>query len=324
MNSTACCGAVALVASAAMVATTIGAGQDRPTFRAGVDLVTVDVTVRDGNRSVRGLSAEDFVLTDNGVPQTIDVVLTASLPIDVTIALDVSGSMAPLIDPIKAQARQAASLLGRDDRMRLLTFGDRVEVAAEFGAADVSATSISTTAALGGTRLYDGLAAALVTPRAGDRRHLVVAYTDGWDTLSAIGHADLETIARRSEAVLQIFVVMAAPEDPTPSAGAVSTLMRLDTRRRWRPPFDTTMWRPAEIARLTGGGFDRVLARSAASATLRRVLAEFREGYVIRYRAHGVAEPGWHQIAVTTRRPGRLEVRARAGYEARGSGLALR
>ncbi len=44
----------------------------RPLFRSGVDLVTVNVVVRDKNgQPVRGLTRDDFILTEDGRPQTI-------------------------------------------------------------------------------------------------------------------------------------------------------------------------------------------------------------------------------------------------------------
>src|SRR5579862_7790756 len=51
-----------------------------PQFRAGVDLVQVDVTVLDKNhRPVRGLTAADFTIIEDGKPQTI----AAFSPVDV-------------------------------------------------------------------------------------------------------------------------------------------------------------------------------------------------------------------------------------------------
>jgi VWFA-related protein len=46
--------------------------QPPPVFRAGAQLTVVDVTVRDSNgRALEGLTANDFSLTEDGVPQTI-------------------------------------------------------------------------------------------------------------------------------------------------------------------------------------------------------------------------------------------------------------
>src|ERR1051326_5311864 len=57
------------------------AQQPRASFRTGVDLVQVDVSVLDANRRpVHGLTAADFTLTEDGVPQTIDVVSEVNVP----------------------------------------------------------------------------------------------------------------------------------------------------------------------------------------------------------------------------------------------------
>ena len=46
--------------------------RDVPTFASKVDLVTVDAVVQDGKgRPVRGLTADDFTLLEDGKPQTI-------------------------------------------------------------------------------------------------------------------------------------------------------------------------------------------------------------------------------------------------------------
>ncbi len=56
------------------------ANQQPPTFRTGVDIVQLDVTVLDKERRpVKGLTAEDFTILDKGKPQPI----VAFSPVDV-------------------------------------------------------------------------------------------------------------------------------------------------------------------------------------------------------------------------------------------------
>jgi len=64
----------------------------RPTFRAAADAVTLPVSVRAADRPVDGLTLADFELLDNGVEQPIDSVSTEGVPLDLTVAVDTSGS----------------------------------------------------------------------------------------------------------------------------------------------------------------------------------------------------------------------------------------
>jgi VWFA-related protein len=58
-----------------------GQVQTPPTFRGGVDIVHLDVSVLDANRRpVRGLTPADFTVLDNGVPQTISVFSAVDVP----------------------------------------------------------------------------------------------------------------------------------------------------------------------------------------------------------------------------------------------------
>ena len=53
----------------------------RPLFRGGTDLVQVDVSVLDGKRRpVRGLTAEDFSILEDGQPREIQAFTEVYLP----------------------------------------------------------------------------------------------------------------------------------------------------------------------------------------------------------------------------------------------------
>ena len=59
--------------------------------------------------------------------------------------------------------------------------------------------------------------------------------------------------------------------------------------------------------RLDAGDFGKL------QATLKSVLGEFRQRYVIAYAPQGVAQDGWHALEVRVKKRG-LTVRARPGY----------
>jgi hypothetical protein len=92
--------------------------QQPPTFRADTAAVYVDVSVRDRlRRVVADLQASDFTVLDNGVPQKVVEISYAKRPIDVTVALDVSGSVSgPLLDRLRQGVTELAGDLRNVDR----------------------------------------------------------------------------------------------------------------------------------------------------------------------------------------------------------------
>src|SRR5258708_185849 len=71
-----------------------GGSARQTTFRSTTAVVSVSVSVKRGNAVVANLTAADFALTDNGVPQRVEAVSMESVPVDVTLFLDTSGSTA--------------------------------------------------------------------------------------------------------------------------------------------------------------------------------------------------------------------------------------
>jgi len=74
--------ALAVIASAAAgIVPTLRGQQPKPTFQASIDLVQLDVSVLDKDRRpVRGLTASDFVVREDGNPQKIEVFSEVELP----------------------------------------------------------------------------------------------------------------------------------------------------------------------------------------------------------------------------------------------------
>ncbi len=81
-----------ILAGAALGLATSTAGQ-QPTIRSMVDAMRVDVRVTGGSGAVRGLSARDFEVRDNGVIQRVDIVSYDQAPLRLLLALDVSASV---------------------------------------------------------------------------------------------------------------------------------------------------------------------------------------------------------------------------------------
>ena len=83
----------------------------QPTFRTGVDLVSVTAVVSDkGGRPVRELTRDDFQVFDDGEPRpVIEFWADDSAPLSLALLIDVSGSMR--VGTKLADARSAANLL---------------------------------------------------------------------------------------------------------------------------------------------------------------------------------------------------------------------
>jgi VWFA-related protein len=298
-------GRLAALGCVLLVSAALPPAQSRQVFKAGDVIVTVDAGVFDGARPVLGLNADDFELDDNGVRQTIEMVDIESLPLDLTLVVDTSGSVEPILEEIRAYVRDAADLLRLDDRIRLITFSG--EVRDVFGLQPAMAgVPVEAVIADGATALYDAAIAALMRTRAADRRQFVMVITDGFETNSGTTADDLIEVARRSDSVLQIFVAR-----PVGGAGAAARVG--DTRGYWLSSMEYNAGALGRAARLTGGALTEVATRHELPARFRMALEEFRTSVVLRYRPAGVTPGGWHNITVKVR-GGRYSVRARSGY----------
>jgi hypothetical protein len=98
----------------------------RPTFRTRADLVIVDVAVFAGDTPVHGLSADDFHVTDNGVSQRIELVSTETIPLDVLLVVDTSGSVADEAHRFWADVRKISAILRPGDGLGLMTFAAEI------------------------------------------------------------------------------------------------------------------------------------------------------------------------------------------------------
>ena len=280
------------------------AGRQEFVFRAGVDVVSVSVSVSDRNRPVAGLTGGDFQLSDNGVPQDITSTTVESLPVDVTVVLDTSGSVrGAALDRLKADIQQMSDLLQTNDRIRLITFDATAidAIGLQPGGARLPLDRIT---GGGATAFYHALGAALMMVPAPDRPQLVFGFSDGLDNVSFLSARRLADVAEYSSASMYIALVPPTPARPAIVGGRIVPQASSKVPNR--------DWLQAAALR-TGG----VLYEDASRlpATFRKVLDDFRTSYVLRYTPRGVTRAGWHDIVVNTTRRRNYDVRARKGYE---------
>jgi VWFA-related protein len=303
-------GAVFLCATALMAESVVGqqaappAQEPAPVFRASADVVSVEASVRRERRPVVGLTAADFTVLDNGVPQQITDVSYEKLPIDVTVLLDVSASVTgPVLDDLRRSLRQLRTDFGARDRLRLITFDMRMRRLVDFAdlasATDAALTSLG---AAGSSAVFDSLAVALTAAVPPGRRQLVVLFSDGQDSSSISDAETLLDVAKRSTPTVAVVLASASSKQP-------ASLLRSASR-----PGSLTVGALADqLASDTGGFVVGVTPGDNLSSTFRRVLELFRTSYVLYFTPRGVERQGNHTLDVRVK-DAKVEVRARRGY----------
>jgi len=310
----------ALIASALVVVGSpadarLAGAQSQPsaTFRSDASAVAVDVAVlHRTRRPMTGLKAEDFEVFDNGVRQQVQDVSYGKLPIDVTVALDVSYSVTgDLLDRLRRGVVQLMGDLGREDRLKLILFNMRVSRIVDF-TTDVKAVenAIRSATAGGGTSLLDAMSVALVSSSAPDRRQLIVVFTDGSDSSSTTSPDVIAAVAQRTRATLAF--VMPARPGATPAWGTSQGRSTL-TFNSERLADGSSAELFSTLARETGGSILPVGSDADFAATFRRILGEFRSAYVLYYTPRGVDARGYHTLEVKVK-PTDARVQARRGY----------
>src|SRR4249919_1307926 len=100
-----------------------------PSFRAGTHTVSLYATVLDRNgETLPELGESDFTVYDNGVPQPITLFSHELQPITIVVMLDRSGSMRGNFDLVKDAAAEFVTQLLPDDRARVGSFSNLIEI----------------------------------------------------------------------------------------------------------------------------------------------------------------------------------------------------
>jgi VWFA-related protein len=110
------------------------AESDDDVIRIETSLVATDLLVLDRQgRSVRGLAATDFIITEDNKPQQVGHFLlgsNTSVPRSIALIIDYSGSQFPYIQDSVSAAKVLIDKLGPLDRMAIIT--DDVEMLSDF------------------------------------------------------------------------------------------------------------------------------------------------------------------------------------------------
>lgn len=275
---------VAPVALAVAVATAVPAAQT--IYRVSTAVVSIDAAVSDGRRAVTRLTKDDFELKDNGVVQQVLDFDRAELPIDVTMTIDLSGSMTrDKRAAVERAIAQVSDTLTARDRGAVLAFSRTVTEIADLQPPPIKA-DISAIGA--GTSIYDALLLSIVAPYVADRRQLMIFMTDGDDNASSFDEQTVLDTARNVRG--QVSFVIVGRDGDAPVKRAFQS-----------------------IASLTGGEVINIETDERLSAAFLGAFEAFRTSYLLRYTPTGVVPGGWHEVSVRVKGKN-YDVRARRGY----------
>jgi VWFA-related protein len=285
-----------------------------PAFRAGTDAVSVDVSVTRGGVPVPGLTRDDFELTDSNVAQGIDDVSVGTVPLNLLLALDVSGSInGAQLAYLKQAAHAVVNRLRPIDHVALMTFSNVVRREVDWSTNTPTVHEvIDKITGSWRTSLYDALSIA-TSMRAGapsGRMHVLLV-SDGYDTTSWLSPLVALSQLRRSDLVVHV-VRLSFPTD------RVNPSDLLAARERRQLFLSEPAVAPAEflpmVAEDSGGELVDTGNDPGLEGICARLVESYRFSYVLSYAPAGVAPHGWHPLTVSVKNH-RGNVIARRGYD---------
>jgi Ca-activated chloride channel family protein len=257
----------------------------------GVDVVLVPFVVTDDRRRfVKGLQRSEFRVLEDDVAQDISYFEAEEVPLEIVVAIDISGSMTNSMPQLKEALKRFVRAFKPTDRATLIGFNHQVYVLRQ-RETDRAAlgSSIDGLAAAGGTSLYDAILKSLDLLGPEVQRRAVLVFSDG-DDQSSLSSADpVERRVRSSDAVAY-FITLGGSGDGR----------RVLTR----------------LADLSGGRTFSIGRINELDEALNVIREELENQYLIGYTPRNATRDGsYRQLRVVPSQQ-RHQVRARQGYRA--------
>jgi len=287
--------------------------EDQPLFKAGVSDVRIDAQVTQGKDLVRGLAKEDFVVTDEGQPQTIVSFQHGEEPLNLVLLFDISGSMQKYIEEIAQTAREALDHLRPGDRVAIMVFARKTavhqgfsdnlaETARQIGTA-VKVWDVGTTTMIN-TAVVD--AAHYIEKKAGvEGRRAILILTDNLSTSYQLTDGQVIRELDKADTVLNAIVTGHAIRPDPPSEG------------RYPDP-DYTPANVFHVSEETGGEWVKA---GEAGPTFNAMIERIRTRYMLSYHAPESKPGTFRHITVklsadAQKKYPAAQIRTRSGYYA--------
>jgi VWFA-related protein len=277
-----------------------------PAFRAGIELVSLNVTVSEGpSRFVTDLQQEDFQVFEDGVKQDVTFFTRSNLPVALALLIDTSASMEARLPTAQEAASGFARRLRPQDLAEIVDFDSRVVVLQPFtnGVQELE-QAIRRTSAGGSTSMYNAIYIALkdlkrIVAKNVDeiRRQSIVVLSDGEDTSSLLPFDEVLDLAKRSETA--IYAIGLGSLEGSSSRGrgfkeAEFVLRQLSQETGGRAFFPSQL---GDLANIYG-----------------QISDELSSQYTVGYTSRNARNNGaWRRIVVRVSRPN-VTARTKQGY----------
>jgi Ca-activated chloride channel family protein len=272
------------------------------TFHVDVKLVNIFVNVTDKNGAIVGsLTRNDFAVFEDNRPQQIAFFdRESAMPLNLTLAIDTSGSVRKDMSMEESAARHfAQAILRPQDQMSLVQFATDVHELTPFtNKISVIERGLSQLHGDWATALYDAVCFGSEHLGGKQGRKVMVVVSDGDDTAQHSTYADALEQALRNEVMIYSIIDVPIEASAGRDTGGEHALITLAEETGGKHFY------------VSDGGLDKAFAR---------VSDDLRTQYVLGYYPRN-QEPGkdFHRIVVTIPRAAADEfnVRNKAGYYA--------
>jgi Ca-activated chloride channel family protein len=286
-------------------ATLVGGGRVVQTVRTkgvgynekvNVDVVQVTVTVSDNRgKFVAGLPRNVFHVFEDNKPQTISHFASEDIPLELIVAIDISGSMTPAMPKLRTAVKQFLADVPPKNQVTLLGFNDTIFTPTRRATDPVErARAVDRLAAWGSTALYDAILRGVEMLGRQTGRKALVVFSDGEDQGS---HATINDVERRLQSSDVTLYMIAQGRGVT-----LDSLKRI-MERLVQPTGGRALF-TENIDELHGAFVD--------------LLGELSNQYLIGYSStNATRDESYRRIRVDV--DGRHDVRARQGYRVQGT-----
>ena len=279
--------------------------RQRPSFRSGIDIVSLNVTVTDSaSHYVTDLDESDFSVFEDGVKQNLTFFSRRQQPIALSLLLDSSASMEQHMSTLQAAATNFVQRLKSNDIAQVVDFDSRVEIRQNFTSnkAELQA-AIEQTSAGGSTSLHNAIYIALKELRKvravneeDVRRQALIVFSDGEDTSSLVSFEEVLDLAKRSETAIYAIALRGNDVQAKGFREAEFVMRTLAQETGGRAFF------PLKIDDLTG--------------VYSQIADELASQYTIGYASGNQRRDGaWRRVVVQVSRPN-ITPRSKKGYYA--------